>query len=54
MENNKKEILERLDESCQIPLNDRDEQLEIIDNQEKEISQYKNISITNLNKIKMI
>ncbi len=48
MADKRKEILERLKESCQIPIEDLQEQLDIIEKQEKEINKYKAIALNNL------
>ncbi|MFL0076990.1 hypothetical protein [Tenacibaculum maritimum] len=45
MEDRRKEILERLSETCQVPLEDKNEQLKIIDKQEKEILKNKRIAL---------
>lgn len=47
----KKKVIEQLQQTAQIPITDKEEQLEvIIKKQEDEIAKYKAISIQNLNK----
>ncbi|MCF2875403.1 MULTISPECIES: hypothetical protein [unclassified Tenacibaculum] len=47
----KKEILEKLNQTSQIDLNDKIEQIEILENQQKEIDKYKTIGFNNFIKI---
>jgi hypothetical protein len=51
MEDRKKKILEKLQETCQINVDDSIEQFEILEKQKDEISKYKSIAFNNIEKI---
>lgn len=45
----KKEILDKLNKTCQIPISEKKKQYDIIKKQEKKIREYKSISLVNFN-----
>ncbi|CAL2095808.1 protein of unknown function [Tenacibaculum sp. 190524A02b] len=52
MENRKKEILGRLGETCQVSINEKQKQLDILERQEEEIEKNKNFSLLKLKSIR--